>query len=532
MAPHATESAIALPLLALGLTGHPRFAPPESASPSTHAISVNPATGRPIGGVRLNSVAEYDRAAARAVGAFRSWRLVPAPVRGEIVRRIGNAFREHKDSLGALVTLEAGKITAEGLGEAQECIDIADFALGLSRQLHGLSIASERPNHRIIEQWHPLGVIGVITAFNFPVAVWAWNAMLALVCGDAVLWKPSARTPLTALAMTEVAHRVLREQDLWRPDGIDPTDLVPMVLGHDAEVGEAMTADRRLPLISATGSCRMGRHVAQRVAARLGRTLLELGGNNALILMPDADMDMALRAIVFGAVGTAGQRCTSTRRLLCVGDAAERILPRLAAAYRTVRIGDPSEAGTLMGPLISPQAVEGMRRAIERALAEGCGVVGGVGGIEGIDRQRARTKSAGWGGNFVEPTIIRVPKGATPAITREETFAPILYVFEFDTLDEALAEQNAVDQGLSSAIFTDSFRAAERFLGPAGSDCGIANVNAGTSGAEIGGAFGGEKDTGGGRESGSDAWKQYMRRQTCTLNHGTEMPLAQGIRFE
>jgi aldehyde dehydrogenase (NAD+) len=523
------NTSIAPCLRALGIADHPRFAPPDGVCTGTHAISINPATGRPIGGVRFDDVAQYDRAAAHALAAFRSWRTVPAPVRGEIVRRIGNAFRDHKDDLGALVTLEAGKITAEGLGEVQECIDIADFAVGLSRQLHGLSIASERPSHRLLEQWHPLGVVGVITAFNFPVAVWAWNAMLAMVCGDAVLWKPSSRTPLTALAMTAIAHRVLREQDLWRPEGINPTDLLPLIVGRDADVGEAMTADRRLPLISATGSCRMGRHVAQKVAARLGRTLLELGGNNALILMPDADMDMALRAIVFGAVGTAGQRCTSTRRLLCVGDAAERILPRLIAAYRTIRIGDPAEPGVLMGPLIAPQSVDAMRRAIERALAEGCTVVGGVGGIEGIERQKARTLGAG---NFVEPTIIRVPKGTTPAITREETFAPILYVFEFDTLEEAIADQNDVDQGLSSAIFTDSFRAAERFLGPEGSDCGIANVNAGTSGAEIGGAFGGEKDTGGGRESGSDSWKQYMRRQTCTLNHGTNLPLAQGIRFE
>ena len=527
-ASHA-HSAPAIPqaLRALGIADHPRFAGPDGLSPDTHAISINPATGKPNGGVRFDGAAEYHHAAAHAVAAFRSWRTVPAPVRGEIVRRIGNAFRDHKDALGSLVTLEAGKIKAEGDGEVQECIDVADFALGLSRQLHGLSIASERPNHRLIEQWHPLGVVGVITAFNFPVAVWAWNAMIGLVCGDAILWKPSTATPLTALAMTELAHRVLKEQDLWKPEGVNPTDLLPLVIGRDAEVGEAMTADKRLPLISATGSCRMGRHVAQKVAGRLGRTLLELGGNNALILMPDANMDMALPAIVFGAVGTAGQRCTSTRRLLCVGDSLERILPRLIAAYRTVRIGDPSEPGTLMGPVIAPRSVDAMRSAIERAVKEGCEVV--AGGIEGIERQHARTKGAG---NFVEPTIIRVPKGTSPAITREETFAPILYVFEFDSLDDALADQNAVDQGLSSAIFTDSFRAAERFLGPEGSDCGIANVNAGTSGAEIGGAFGGEKDTGGGRESGSDAWKQYMRRQTCTLNHGTDMPLAQGIRFE
>jgi len=524
-----TKASSALPpvLRALGIADDPRLVPADRADPGTCAISVNPATGRPIAGVRLDDVAHYDRAIAHAIAAFRSWRLVPAPVRGEIVRRIGNAFREHKDALGSLVTLEAGKIKPEGDGEVQECIDIADFAVGLSRQLHGLTIASERANHRLIEQWHPLGVVGVITAFNFPVAVWAWNAMLAMVCGDAVVWKPSLRTPITALAMTAIAHRVLREQTEWKPEGVSPTDLLPLIFGRDADVGEAMTGDRRIPLISATGSCRMGRHVASKVAARLGRSLLELGGNNALILMPDADMDMALRAIVFGSVGTAGQRCTSTRRLLCVGDSADRIVPRLVSAFKTVRIGDPSEPGTLMGPLIARESVDAMAQAIRRATSEGCEVL--TGGLEGIERQRARTNGAG---NFVEPTIIRVPKGTTPAITREETFAPILYVFTFDSLDAAITEQNAVDQGLSSAIFTDSFRSAERFLGPAGSDCGIANVNAGTSGAEIGGAFGGEKDTGGGRESGSDSWKQYMRRQTCTLNHGADLPLAQGIRFE
>lgn len=484
----------------------------------------NPATGEVIAHVRLQTGREYEEAAARAQAAFLQWRVVPAPKRGEVVRLIGEALREHRDDLGALVSLEMGKIRAEGVGEVQECIDIADFAVGLSRQLYGLTIASERPQHRLMEQWHPLGVVGVITAFNFPIAVWAWNAMVALVCGDPVVWKPSLLTPLVAIGATEVAHRVLREQDVWTPEGgVRAEDLLGLVIGRDEEVGEAMTGDRRMALVSATGSCRMGRHVAQRVAARLGKCLLELGGNNAIVLMPDADMDLALRGIVFGAVGTAGQRCTSTRRLLCVGDAAERMLPRLVEAYGSVRIGDPLEEGVLMGPLISEDAVAGMRRALERAVAEGCEVV--CGGVEGIDAQKGKA------GNFVAPTIVRVPKGKTPAITREETFAPILYVFEFDSFEEAMAEHNAVDQGLSSAIFTGSARYAERFYAPDGSDCGIANVNLGTSGAEIGGAFGGEKDTGGGRESGSDAWKQYMRRQTCTVNYGDALPLAQGIVF-
>ncbi|MCA9282345.1 MAG: aldehyde dehydrogenase family protein [Phycisphaeraceae bacterium] len=487
-------------------------------------VTENPATGEPIAAVRLDSLADYERAIGRAESAQRQWRTVPGPVRGEIVRRIGNALREKKDELGSLVTLEMGKIKPEGDGEVQECIDIADFAVGLSRQLGGPTLPSERQDHRLMEQWHPLGTVGVITAFNFPIAVWAWNAMLAAVCGDAVLWKPSLMTPLVAVAANRVAQDVMRGQDLFKPaGGAKAEDIFTLVIGRDQEIGEAMTGDRRLPLISATGSCRMGRIVGQKVAARLGRCLLELGGNNAITLMPDADMELAMRAVVFGAVGTAGQRCTSTRRLLCVGGCADTIVPKLVSAYKTVTIGDPLKEGTLMGPLINEASVKQMRSAIESAVGEGCKVL--VGGVEGIDR---RAKDAG---HFVEPTIIRVPKGKTPKITCEETFAPILYVFEVDTLDDAIAMQNGVDQGLSSAIFTDSVRAAERFLSPAGSDCGIANVNLGTSGAEIGGAFGGEKDTGGGRESGSDSWKAYMRRQTCTINYGTDLPLAQGIRF-
>ncbi|MGP1309483.1 MAG: L-piperidine-6-carboxylate dehydrogenase [Phycisphaerales bacterium] len=487
-------------------------------------VSENPANGRPLAAVRLMGKDDYERAAEKAHEAFKQWRTVPAPVRGEIVRRMGNAFRDHKDDLGALVTLEMGKILPEGKGEVQECIDIADFAVGLSRQLYGLTIASERPSHRMFEQWHPLGVVGVITAFNFPVAVWAWNAMLAAVCGDAVMWKPSLATPLTALAMTKIAHDTMREQDLWKPTGgVDPTDLFPLVIGTDNEVGETMTADKRLPLISATGSCRMGRHVAQRVAARLGRTLLELGGNNAIILMPDADMELAKRAVVFGAVGTCGQRCTSTRRLICVGGSEKKILDALKQAYTQVPIGDPMDGGTLVGPLINAGSVEQMKSAVRAAVEQGCEVlVGGVDAIEEYDNNP---------GNYVAPTIVRVPKGKVPQITKDETFAPILYVFTVDSIEEAIDLQNGVDQGLSSAIFSDSFRSVERFLSPEGSDCGIANANIGTSGAEIGGAFGGEKDTGGGRESGSDSWKVYMRRQTCTVNYGTDLPLAQGIQF-
>ena len=506
----------------LGLDRDPRVCPPHEGDASI-VVSRCPATGESIAGVRLMDAAAYDAAVTRAMEAQRHWRRLPAPKRGEIVRRLGEAFRADREALGELVALEMGKIRPEGIGEVQECIDIADFAVGLSRQLAGPTLPSERPDHRMFEQWHPIGTVGIITAFNFPVAVWAWNAMLAAVCGDAMVWKPSLLTPLCAVAMTRIAERLMREQELFRPAGVDPADLFGLVVGSDAEVGERMIADRRLPLISATGSCRMGRRVGEVVASRLGRCLLELGGNNAIIVMPDADLELVVRAVLFGAVGTAGQRCTTTRRLLVHESIVDTLVDRLAKAYRSVPIGNPLDEGTLMGPLVRREAVEQMAEAIRRAEAEGCTVV--CGGLAGIERFR------GTPGHFVEPTIVRVPAGRLPEIAREETFAPILYVFGVASLDEAIEIQNGVDQGLSSAIFTDSVRSAERFLSADGSDCGIANVNIGTSGAEIGGAFGGEKDTGGGRESGSDSWKAYMRRQTCTINYGTDLPLAQGIRF-
>ena len=504
------------------LCAHPLLL--DGTAPSEgRIISFNPATGDSLGAVRLQSKAEYEEIVQRAQLVHREWRMLPAPKRGELVRRIGNAFREQEDELGRLVTMEMGKILPEGIGEVIECIDIADFAVGLSRQLYGLTMPSERPQHRMYEQWHPLGTIGIITAFNFPVAVWAWNAMLAAVCGNTMIWKPSLATPLTAIAMTNVAQRVMRDQDIFQPSEGKAEDVFMLIIGTDEEVGETMIADRRLPLISATGSCRMGRHVGTQVAKRLGRSLLELGGNNAIIVTESADLDLVIRGTVFGAVGTAGQRCTSTRRLLCHSSVVDAVVDGMVKAYKTVPIGDPLDSSTLVGPLIDQRSVDAMRSAIESAVAQGCEVL--YGGVEGIDC------FAGDVGHFVTPTIIRVPVGQTPDITREETFAPILYIFEYVTLEEAIALQNDVDQGLSSAIFTDSVRMAERFLSAAGSDCGIANVNIGTSGAEIGGAFGGEKDTGGGRESGSDAWKAYMRRQTCTINWGDDLPLAQGIEF-
>lgn len=494
-----------------------------SAATDNHIVSYNPATGEPIAAVRQQTTEEYNDQVARSQAIFKEWRMIPAPKRGELVRRIGNAFREYEQPLGELVTMECGKILAEGIGEVVECIDIADFALGLSRQLYGLTIASERPRHAMIEQWQPLGTIGIISAFNFPVAVWAWNSMLAAVCGDTMVWKPSDITPLTAIAMTNVAHDVMRNQDIFTPESGDPCDVFGLIIGTVEDVGEPMIADKRLPLISATGSCRMGRRVGEVVGGRLGRSLLELGGNNAIIIMDDADLDMVIRGTLFGAVGTAGQRCTSTRRLLCHSSVVDKVTEGLLNAYTQVSIGNPLEDATLMGPLINEQSVDNMRSSIEQAQAEGCEIL--CGGVDGIERWSDRP------GHFVEPTIVRVPKGSMPEVVKEETFAPILYIFEIEDLDEALEMHNSVDQGLSSAIFTNSMRNAGRFLSPEGSDCGIANVNIGTSGAEIGGAFGGEKDTGGGRESGSDAWKAYMRRQTCTSNWSSEMPLAQGIEF-
>ena len=506
-----------------GLLTDPRVKETATAD-GTCVVSQNPATSNAIAAVKLQSTVEYEEAAQRAIEAQSHWQRLPAPRRGEVVRLIGNAMREHKKALGELVSIETGKIRAEGEGEIQECIDIADFAVGLSRQLYGLTIHSERPQHRMYEQWHPLGTIGIITAFNFPAAVWAWNAMLAAVCGDAMIWKPSLQSPLVAVAMTRLVHEVMRDQDVFEPKGMDPSDIFGLVIGSDDEVGNAMINDRRLPLISATGSCRMGRVVGQAVAQRLGRCLLELGGNNAIIVMPDADLELTVRGVLFGAVGTAGQRCTTTRRLICHQDIIDSLTDRLVAAYRQILIGDPLEPKTLMGPLINQRAVDEMRAALSRAEGEGCKVL--CGGVAGIDRFASAP------GHFVEPTIVRVPARTDPLVARDETFAPILYIYEFDQLDDAIGIHNDVTQGLSSAIFTNSVRSGERFLSVDGSDCGIANVNIGTSGAEIGGAFGGEKDTGGGRESGTDAWKAYMRRQTCTINWGTDLPLAQGIEFE
>ncbi len=462
-----------------------------------------------IGQVKLATRDDYNRVVAAAQEAFTKWRVVPAPVRGELIRQLGEEFRKHKKELGSLISLEMGKIQAEGEGEVQECIDIFDFAVGLSRQLYGLTMHSERPNHRMYEQWHPMGVIGIITAFNFPMAVWAWNAAIAAICGDTMIWKPSLATPLSAIAIQKIVDRI------FNPAG--HAGVMCTVVGHDAEVGEAMINDKRLPLISATGSCRMGRHVGSAVAARLGRCLLELGGNNAIIVDETADLELCIRGTLFGAVGTAGQRCTTTRRLLLQRSVARDFVQRLAAGYKSVTIGNPLEEGTLMGPLINQQAVDGYTAAIATAKEQGGEVL--CGGHVLNDRP----------GFYVEPTIIWSEKRLD--ISRDETFAPILYITPWDRLDEAIADQNDADQGLSSAIFTSNVRHSELFLSHAGSDCGIANVNIGTSGAEIGGAFGGEKDTGGGREAGSDSWKAYMRRQTCTINYGTDLPLAQGISF-
>ncbi|MAE76531.1 MAG: aldehyde dehydrogenase family protein [Planctomycetes bacterium] len=475
--------------------------------------SHSPATGGEIAKLRLGTVAEYETTVAAAHAAFLRWREVPAPRRGDYVRRMGERLRERKEELGRLVSLEAGKIIEEGRGEVQEAIDIADFAVGLSRQLYGLTIASERPQHAMRETWHPLGVVGVISAFNFPAAVWAWNAMIALVCGDAVLWKPSPKAALTALAMTNVCAPVLEE------DGFGA--LLGLCCGEGSDVGAALTHDRRVPLVSATGSTRMGKLVGEVVGARLGRTILELGGNNAIIVLDDADLDMALRAILFGAVGTAGQRCTSTRRLIVQSGVRAELERRLVDAYATIAIGDPLDEDTLMGPLIDAGAVADMQTAIERATAAGGEVLRGGGRLT-LEGDLA-------GGHYVDPCIIRMPQQLD--IVCEETFAPILYILEVSGFDAAMAMHNAVPQGLSSAIFTSNISHAERFLSAIGSDCGIANVNLGTSGAEIGGAFGGEKETGGGRESGSDSWKAYMRRMTSTINWGNELPLAQGIKF-
>lgn len=490
--------------------------------------SFSPVDGSLIGSVMQATPAEYEKTVAAAQRAFESWRLFPAPKRGEVIRRLGNALRDAKHDLGALVTLEMGKIRAEGEGEVQEMIDICDFACGLSRQLYGLTMHSERPGHRMYEQWHPLGVVGVISAFNFPVAVWSWNAALAAVCGNATLWKPSSKTPLTAVATTRIAQRVCKDC------GVDPA-IFSLVIGRGATIGEMLIADRRIPQVSATGSCRMGYHVGEVVGRRLARTILELGGNNAIIVTPHANLDLAARAIVFGAVGTAGQRCTSTRRIIVHESVRKELTDRLVKAYKQVKIGNPLSEGTLMGPLIDTGAVEDMMNAIAKLRAEGGEVLYGGDKLSGPDFA---------GGCYVTPVIANAKNEFK--IVQEETFAPILYVIPYATaqagtkkpagssleeLDEAIRYHNDVPQGLSSAIFTENLLEAEKFLSAVGSDCGIANVNIGTSGAEIGGAFGGEKETGGGRESGSDSWKAYMRRQTNTINYTRELPLAQGIRF-
>jgi aldehyde dehydrogenase (NAD+) len=464
--------------------------------------SRSPIDGQVIGSVAAASAGDVEAACAHANDAFLKWRLVPAPRRGELVRLLGEELRAAKEPLARLVTLEAGKIVSEGLGEVQEMIDICDFAVGLSRQLYGLTIASERPNHRMIEQWHPLGPVGVISAFNFPVAVWAWNAALALVCGDPVIWKPSEKTPLTAEAVMALARRALAKF------GDAPDGLLQVVQGG-REIGEALVDDPRIALLSATGSTAMGRAVGPRVAQRFGRSLLELGGNNAMIVAPSADLALAERAILFSAAGTAGQRCTSLRRLIVHDSIADRLLARLRELFGRIRVGDPRDAGTLVGPLIDEGAFEGMQRVLE----------GGAERIEAVA-----------GGVYVRPAIVEVPTQAGSIL--QETFAPILYVLRYAQLEEALALNNMVVQGLSSSIFTNDLKEAERFLSAAGSDCGIANVNIGPSGAEIGGAFGGEKETGGGRESGSDSWRAYMRRSTNMINYGDDLPLAQGVKFD
>ncbi len=488
-----------------------------------HALGIaDAATGgslsvlSPIDGAEIGRVHPTDPAAmpgliARAQEAFRQWREVPAPRRGELVRLFGEELRAAKAELGALVTLEAGKITSEGLGEVQEMIDICDFAVGLSRQLYGLTIASERPGHRMMETWHPMGPCAVISAFNFPVAVWSWNAALALVCGNPVIWKPSEKTPLTALASMAILGRALARF------GDAPEGLAQLVMGGP-EIGEALVLSPEVPIVSATGSTRMGRIVGPKVSARFGRPILELGGNNAMIVAPSADLDMAVRAIVFSAVGTAGQRCTSLRRLIVHHSIRDELVGRLVKAYASLKIGDPRAEGTLVGPLIDAASRDRMVAALDRARAEG-GTVHGGKPVEGVP-----------GGAYIQPALVEMP--AQTGVVCEETFAPILYVMGYETLDEAIALQNAVPQGLSSCIFTLNLREAEAFVSAAGSDCGIANVNIGPSGAEIGGAFGGEKETGGGRESGSDAWRGYMRRQTNTINWSAALPLAQGVKFD
>lgn len=475
---------------------------------------LTPITGKSIAKIHCADPEDYHQIVEKSIEAFQTWRQVPAPKRGEIVRQMGNALREYKQALGALITLEVGKIRAEGEGEIQEMIDMADFAVGQSRMLYGMTMQSERPKHRMYEQWLPLGPVGVITAFNFPAAVWAWNAMLALICGDTVIWKPSSKAPLTAVAVMKILWRVLRENSL--PDGI-----LNLAVGNRVQVGEPLINDVRIPLISATGSVAMGKHVSRAVASRLGKTILELGGNNGIIVTENADMDLAVRAIVFGAVGTAGQRCTTTRRIIAHEKVFDDLADSLVKAYQQVKIGDPLIPDTIMGPLIDHQAVINMQNALKELKKQGGTVLYGGQELTGKGYES---------GTYVVPCLCEAR--ADMPIVSQETFAPILYLIRYKSLSEAVEYHNAVPQGLSSAIFTRDIQEAETFLSQTGSDCGIANVNIGTSGAEIGGAFGGEKNTGGGREAGSDSWKAYMRRQTCTINWSKELPLAQGIRFD
>ena len=476
--------------------------------------SYSPADGELLASVNQGTADDYETILSTAQRAFIQWRVIPAPKRGEIVRQIGNELRKFKEPLGKLVSCEMGKIYQEGLGEVQEMIDICDFAVGLSRQLYGLSMHSERPNHRMYEQWHPLGIVGVISAFNFPVAVWAWNAMLAMVCGDVVVWKPSSKVPLCAIAVHHIVSRVLKENNV--PEGV-----LNLIVANSKNVGDNFLEDKRVPLISATGSTRVGRRVGKIVGERLGRTLLELGGNNAIIISEHADLDLALRAVLFGAVGTAGQRCTTTRRLIIHESMYDAFAGKLLNAYKHIRIGNPLESTTLVGPLIDKEAVKNFTDAVEKIKEEGGKILCGGTSV---------SENGCESGCYVQPCIAEVKNNFK--IVQEETFAPILYMIKYKTLDEAISLQNDVPQGLSSAIFTRNILESEKFLSTQGSDCGIANVNIGTSGAEIGGAFGGEKDTGGGRESGSDSWKFYMRRQTNTINYGAELPLAQGIKFD
>ncbi|WDI31065.1 aldehyde dehydrogenase family protein [Hyphococcus flavus] len=480
----------------------------EAALKNGELIVDTPIDGSEIARIAMDDAAGVETKIAQSQDAFLQWRSVPAPRRGELVRLLGEELRAHKEDLGRLVTIECGKILSEGLGEVQEMIDICDFAVGLSRQLYGLTIASERPGHHMREAWQPLGPVGIISAFNFPVAVWSWNAALALACGNSIIWKPSEKTPLTALATHALLHRAIKKF------GDAPAGLSSLIIGG-RETGEQLVDDRRVRLVSATGSTRMGREVGPRVANRFGRVLLELGGNNAGIIAPSADTELALRGVCFSAAGTAGQRCTTLRRLFVHSSIYDEFVPRLKAAYASLPVGDPLETGTLVGPLVDKAAFDRMHYALDRAKVQGATITGGE-----------RVGDSGW---YVRPSLVELPKH--DGIVCEETFAPILYVMKYNDLDEAIEMQNNVDQGLSSCIFTRDVLEAERFLSATGSDCGIANVNIGPSGAEIGGAFGGEKETGGGRESGSDAWKAYMRRQTQTVNYSTELPLAQGVKF-